>query len=86
MKGGLYNAVSEDWLGQLMNLRVTDSTLNEGTNSLVTSKSGWERWFIMCCHTMSLIKNLQWLVLRNGGTFSSIIDILILYSKNILGL
>ena len=37
-------------------LRVTDSTLTEGTNSLVTSKLRKERWFIMHCRTITTIK------------------------------
>ena len=37
-------------------LWVTDSTLNEGTISLVTSKLGCKRWFIVCHCTASAIK------------------------------
>ena len=38
LKGGLYKAVSEDWLVDFDELRVTDSTLNEGTNSLINDE------------------------------------------------
>ena len=37
-------------------LQVTDSTLNEDINSLVMSESGWEGWFVVCCHITSTIK------------------------------
>ena len=40
MKGGLYKAVTEDWLNRFDELRVTDSTLNEGTLARATSESG----------------------------------------------
>ena len=38
LEGGLYKAVSEDWLVNFDELRVTDSTLNEGTNSLINER------------------------------------------------
>ena len=62
-----------------MNHRLLILNLNEGTNSLITSESGQERWFVM--------KNSQWLVLRNGGAYLLhrwYIDSI--YSKNVLGL
>ena len=58
MIGGLYKAVSEEYSWTNFDkLRVTDSTLNEGTNSLVTSKSrGGKDGFVMHCRTMSAMK------------------------------
>ena len=62
-------------------------TLNEGTNSLVTSELGWKRWLIMGCHTVDTIK------LTMAGTqewwcqFTPLLVYsYILYSKNVLGL
>ena len=64
-------------------LRVNDS---EGTNSQGMSELGWNRWFVVRSHTMSTIKlamadTLEWWRLR----ISSIVGLLILYGKNILG-
>ena len=42
-------------------LRVNDSTLNEGTNSLISKRIGQGRWFIMRCCTTSAIKlAMEW--------------------------
>ena len=40
----------------LMNFQITDSTLIEGTNSLVSELIGWEGWFVLHCHITSTIK------------------------------
>ena len=40
-------------------LQDTVSTLNEGTGSLVMSKSEPDRWFVMCRHKTSAIKFLM---------------------------
>ena len=49
MEGGLYKAVSEDWR-DFDKLQVTDSTLNEGTNSLVNELIGVGK---VVCHVLS---------------------------------
>ena len=40
LKGGLYKAVSEDGWFDFDELQVTNSTLNESTNSLVNERIG----------------------------------------------
>ena len=40
-------AVSEDWLNQFRSTSGIDSSNNEGTNSLVNRRIGWER--MVCC-------------------------------------
>ena len=60
-------------------LQDTVSTLNEGTNSLVTSESEPHRWFVMHRHKTSTIKFTMVVLI------SPIVGVLILYSKNILG-
>ena len=37
-------------------LWVTDSTLNEGTNSLINKRKGLSRWFVVRCRKMNAIK------------------------------
>ena len=63
-------------------LQVTDSTLNEGTKSLVMSKLGWKRRFVVCLLSHNVCHKTC------NGWYSgmvtpiySIVGILILYSN-----
>ena len=97
VKEGLYKAISEDWLNQFHELLVIDSSNNEDVNSLVTGKSGGKGWFIMHSRTTSAIELAMadtrpsdlmgscW-YLGIVALISSILSMLILYSKNLLSL
>ena len=55
VEGRIYKAASEEWRNQFDELQDTISTLNEGTNSLVTSKSEPGGWFIVHRHKTSAV-------------------------------
>ena len=53
-------------------LQVTDSTLNKGTNSHVTSESGGKGWFVGCGHTKECHKT-------HNGWYSGMVVLLCWY-------
>ena len=64
---------------------ISMKTLNEGTNSRVTSELGWERWFIRQGRTNEHHETHNGWYSGMVALIFSIVDVLILYSRNILG-
>ena len=74
------------WM-DLSELRDIDSLHIEGTDTLVKGGLGWKGWFIEAWVHERAPLNSHWLVLKNCGTAPyTIVGLLILYTKNVLGL
>ena len=85
MEGGLCRAVSETGQTNFDEIWVTDSTLNEGTNSQVMSELG-QRGGSSYVVMHERHKTCNGWYLGKVMLVSSIVGFLVLYSENVLGL
>ena len=67
-------------------LRAIDSLHNEGTNTLVMGGLGWKGWFVKRGRMNERHSTHIGWYLQMVAPISTIVGLLILYSKNVLGL